>query len=475
MRRFTRRLTSPAIALAVVLVGGLALVHDDDNFGRSLPEPTYIPRMSEQREPSKLEPITPRVHEPLELSDLELLEPTEAIRADAWADSAARGLNENLEQRRIRLSQEMQQRQQSRQTEWRKSNFAAFRDADGTPLLTNTPELYRGRVGYEELELDLQPISTPHWYHRNAPAIPAPEPLEPKAVTRADAWADSATTGLSENLEQRRNRLLQEMEQRQQSRQLEWRKSDFAAFRDANGTPLFTNTPELYRDRPGYEEVMLESEIPSISSYHQPNYARPSYEAYSTMPLAGESFEFPELEPIAPRPRLNRPSAFQRDEDNRSSWQRPRVGEETAGSGDLFLNHNASSTDDEEPSGRYLGNLSRNRYAPDSTGNEYGAGSPYNPNSVTNPYGPYGSAYSNRSANNPYATNAPRLYDSEGNYRGRISANPYDPESTSNPYGRYGSPYSPDSVNNPYGAGSPYRSDSPNNPYGTGLRIVGDE
>ena len=68
----------------------------------------------------------------------------------------------------------------------------------------------------------------------------------------------------------------------------------------------------------------------------------------------------------------------------------------------------------------------------------------------------------------------PSLYDSSGNYRGKLSSNPYDPDSVSNPYGRYGSEYSPDSINNPYGAGSPYRSDSPSNPYGQGLEIYGE-
>ena len=76
---------------------------------------------------------------------------------------------------------------------------------------------------------------------------------------------------------------------------------------------------------------------------------------------------------------------------------------------------------------------------------------------------------------NPYASDAPRLYDQKGNYHGRLSANPYDPESTSNPYGRYGSPYSADSINNPYGAGNPYSPSSPNNPYGQGMSIYGDE
>lgn len=62
----------------------------------------------------------------------------------------------------------------------------------------------------------------------------------------------------------------------------------------------------------------------------------------------------------------------------------------------------------------------------------------------------------NKSHTNPYATAAPKLYDENGNYRGRLSSNPYDPDSTSNPYGRYGNRYSPESINNPYGAGNPY-------------------
>src|SRR5262245_34235119 len=121
----------------------------------------------------------------------------------------------------------------------------------------------------------------------------------------------------------------------------------------------------------------------------------------------------------------------------------------------------------------YLGNLSASEFDPNSIANPYGAGNPYSSNSVTNEFGVYGSPYSNRSASNHYATEAPRLYDRQGNYRGELSTNPYDPDSVSNPYGPYGSPYSPDSLNNPYGAGNPYRSDSPSNPYGRGWRIEG--
>jgi hypothetical protein len=122
----------------------------------------------------------------------------------------------------------------------------------------------------------------------------------------------------------------------------------------------------------------------------------------------------------------------------------------------------------------YLGQWSTNPYAPNSTANPYGGGNPYG-NTITNSYGPYGNPYSNKSITNPYATDAPKLYDSQGNYRGRLSNNPYDPDSVSNPYGRYGNKYSPDSVNNPYGAGNPYAPDSPKNRFGSGWSVFGDD
>ena len=88
--------------------------------------------------------------------------------------------------------------------------------------------------------------------------------------------------------------------------------------------------------------------------------------------------------------------------------------------------------------------------------NPYGAGSPYKPDGLMNPYSQYGSPYSDKSWTNPYATNPPQIFDQNGDYRGNLSTNKYDPNSVSNPYGRYGSEYSPDSINNPYGAGNPY-------------------
>jgi hypothetical protein len=117
----------------------------------------------------------------------------------------------------------------------------------------------------------------------------------------------------------------------------------------------------------------------------------------------------------------------------------------------------------------FLGRLSANPYASDSTANPYSnAGNPYSAKSVNNPFGPYGSPYSSTSARNPYATDAPKIVAQDGTYLGELSDNPYDPDSTANPFGRYGSPYSSTSIKNPYSTyGSPYSSQSPNNPYAT--------
>ena len=72
------------------------------------------------------------------------------------------------------------------------------------------------------------------------------------------------------------------------------------------------------------------------------------------------------------------------------------------------------------------------------------------------------------------ADGPPILVDpSTGKYLGNLSNNPYDPDSVSNPYGRYGSQYSPDSINNKFGTyGSPYSNSSPNNPYATQAPII---
>jgi len=124
------------------------------------------------------------------------------------------------------------------------------------------------------------------------------------------------------------------------------------------------------------------------------------------------------------------------------------------------------SNDRDKPKccGEYLGRLSSNPYAPDSTSNPYGRfGNPYSTNGINNPYSRAGQAFKN-----PLSGNSPILIGEDGKYLGKLNDNRFDPDSVSNPYGRYGSRYSPDSINNPYGRyGSPYSPDSATNPYAT--------
>ncbi|NDA10530.1 MAG: hypothetical protein EBZ07_06765 [Verrucomicrobia bacterium] len=62
--------------------------------------------------------------------------------------------------------------------------------------------------------------------------------------------------------------------------------------------------------------------------------------------------------------------------------------------------------------------------------------------------------------------NPPVLVAGDGTYLGVVSANEFDPESTSNPFGLYGSAFSATSINNPYSLyGSEFSADSANNPY----------
>jgi hypothetical protein len=98
----------------------------------------------------------------------------------------------------------------------------------------------------------------------------------------------------------------------------------------------------------------------------------------------------------------------------------------------------------------------RSQFDPNSLANPYGAGSPYKADGLMNPYSQYGSRFSNKSWNNPYATDAPRLLNGKGEYMGKLSRNTYDPDSVSNPFGINGNQFSPNSINNPYGAGNPF-------------------
>jgi hypothetical protein len=53
---------------------------------------------------------------------------------------------------------------------------------------------------------------------------------------------------------------------------------------------------------------------------------------------------------------------------------------------------------------------------------------------------------------NPYGndSNSNKVYAPNGEFRGNLNDNRYDPNSVSNPYGTYGSKYSSKSLNNPY-------------------------
>lgn len=62
--------------------------------------------------------------------------------------------------------------------------------------------------------------------------------------------------------------------------------------------------------------------------------------------------------------------------------------------------------------------------------------------------------------------NSPKVYAPDGTYLGNLNSNKFDPNSISNEFGRYGSKFSPDSVNNQFGKyGNPY-SPQYSNPYG---------
>jgi hypothetical protein len=124
--------------------------------------------------------------------------------------------------------------------------------------------------------------------------------------------------------------------------------------------------------------------------------------------------------------------------------------------------------------GLFLGNLSSNPYLPSSTSNPFGLyGSRFSPTSLINPFSQVGSSFSPNSPNNPFAVTTPKIFAQDGQYLGKLSSNPFDSQSISNPFGQYGSPFSPTSVNNPFGIyGSPYSPLSPNNPFATKPPVI---
>jgi hypothetical protein len=62
-----------------------------------------------------------------------------------------------------------------------------------------------------------------------------------------------------------------------------------------------------------------------------------------------------------------------------------------------------------------------------------------------------------------FAQSGPKLYAPDGTYLGRVNNNQFDSESISNPYGKYGSRFSNTSINNPFSRyGSQFSTQSPN-------------
>jgi hypothetical protein len=118
----------------------------------------------------------------------------------------------------------------------------------------------------------------------------------------------------------------------------------------------------------------------------------------------------------------------------------------------------------------FLGNLNANRFDPDSIANPFGRyGSPTSPDSIHNRFGRYGNPASPVSATNPYARTAPRIVAPDGTFLGNYSANRFAPDSVSNRFGRYGSPSSPLSIHNRFGRyGNPSSPDSATNRFGRG-------
>lgn len=80
----------------------------------------------------------------------------------------------------------------------------------------------------------------------------------------------------------------------------------------------------------------------------------------------------------------------------------------------------------DDGTGKFLGEISSNKYDTDSIANEYGDyGNKYNPESIFNQYGNYGNKYSQYSVFNEYATNPPKILDKNGKVVGYLTANKY--------------------------------------------------
>lgn len=79
----------------------------------------------------------------------------------------------------------------------------------------------------------------------------------------------------------------------------------------------------------------------------------------------------------------------------------------------------------------FLGCLTCSEYDPNSVHNPYGLyGSKYSLTSIANPDSDYGSPTALESACNPYALNAPVILNRDGNYYGQLTVNTSNPQRT---------------------------------------------
>jgi len=79
----------------------------------------------------------------------------------------------------------------------------------------------------------------------------------------------------------------------------------------------------------------------------------------------------------------------------------------------------------------YLGCLNCPETAQDSLFNEFGThGNKFNPSSLRNSYGQFGSPYALYSACNPYSIDPPVIVDQNGNFYGRLTMNQYHAQRT---------------------------------------------
>jgi hypothetical protein len=67
----------------------------------------------------------------------------------------------------------------------------------------------------------------------------------------------------------------------------------------------------------------------------------------------------------------------------------------------------------------------------------------------------------------PASAQSPRLYAADGTFLGNVNNNQFGPNSISNPFGQYGSQFSPSSITNQFGKyGNPFSPNSVRNPFG---------